>query len=112
MKYQEAVEEAEKRNETFKAYCEAHGIKNIYWDKDPIALEKEFTENNVFTDNHVKCLGMEYFSLIEFDGQLYFYPSGIMACGDVEYLKQLPVSEEILNSDDWSVASYVDCFGP
>lgn len=109
MTYEEAIALKNQRDSEFKAYCEQHQITD-YWDHKE--YEKIFHDAGVYTDNHVNYQDLRGFSVIKLSSQLYFVPASIMCCGDTDFLKQMPVTQEMLESDNWELHSYVNVWSP
>ena len=106
MTYAEAFELVAKKNQEFFDYCETNDVVSAYGLilEEEKSLEQLFNNAGVFNTNLIIHQNYQNFQVIELLSGLYFVPWGIMAA-DPEYLKQLPVTEELKKSNLWSVKS-------
>ena len=108
MTYEEANSLSKQKNQEFIDYCMNNDIESAYGmtPEEEIRLKKEFDNANVYNTNIVLHQNYQNFKIISLNTGLYFVPFGLMACGDMDVLKQIPVTEELKKSNMWSIKSF------
>jgi len=107
MTYEEANNLATQKNQEFIDYCMHNDIESVYGvtPEEEKKLEKQFNDANIYNTNIIVHQNYQNYQIIPLDTGLYFVPVGLMACGDMEYIKQMPVTEDLKKSNMWSVKS-------